>query len=667
MGVLKYRPEIDGLRAVAVIPVVLFHAGFKHFDGGFVGVDVFFVISGYLITTIILTEMEQGTFTLVNFYERRCRRILPALFLIMLVSLVFAWLWLFPSDMKAFTQSLAAVATFSSNILFWHETGYWGGDNELIPLLHTWSLAVEEQYYILSPLFMLLMWKFRKRWIFGSFITIAAYSLILSHWGAYNKPTATFFLLPTRGWELAVGASIAYYLMYRKKNSHVQFSYQRPVDEFFGLVGLIMIAYSVYAFNNSTPFPSFYALVPTLGAGFIILFASPRTLVGQLLGSKLPVGIGLISYSTYLWHQPLFAFARHKAIGEPNNQLLAALTVMSLLLAYLTWRYVETPFRKKGNISKKSVFVLAATCSVAFVTIGITGRITNGFDGRTTTAGSTFNSLVEKRKVNQGLSNKCDVSFTLSAECRTSDNPEILIWGDSFAMHLVDGIMASNPDAKIIQMTKSRCGPFFDVSPVGRFIPAAWAEGCMDFNGKVREWLQTNNSVKYVVMASPFYLYVLDGYTLQFRNGDLTEASLDLAVGELKKTISELETMGLNPIIFSPPPANGVDIGRCLARAEWVGSNLSVCDFLRSEIIPKRSKVYSFLEYFEDRNFVVHLEDLICDSSDCKTSLGDTYVFRDKTHLSHEGSALLGETYDFYQIITNGNSAEGLIGKNNFD
>jgi peptidoglycan/LPS O-acetylase OafA/YrhL len=162
---VKYRREIDGLRAVAVVPVILFHAGYSAFSGGYVGVDVFFVISGYLITTIILAEKEKGTFSLVNFYERRARRILPALFFVMLVSLLPAWLWMTPSDMTRFSRSLVAVSTFSSNILFWLESGYWGTANELKPLLHTWSLAVEEQFYILFPLYLILMWRFRKRWM----------------------------------------------------------------------------------------------------------------------------------------------------------------------------------------------------------------------------------------------------------------------------------------------------------------------------------------------------------------------------------------------------------------------------------------------------------------------------------------------------------------------
>jgi len=272
---MKYRAEIDGLRAVAVVPVMLFHAGFTRFRGGFVGVDVFFVISGYLITTLILSEKEQGTFSLINFYERRARRILPALFLVLLVSLPAAYLYLMPYDMKEFSQSLIAVASFSANMFFWRNGGYWGTANELKPLLHTWSLAVEEQYYVLFPLFLTLMWRFRKRWILSSFLLIAAASLVASQRGAYAHPAANFFLLPTRGWELALGASIAFYFLYQKQGRRTLFSHP-SIDEALSVLGLLMIGYAVFGFDDKVPFPSFYALIPTLGAGLIILFSSPR-------------------------------------------------------------------------------------------------------------------------------------------------------------------------------------------------------------------------------------------------------------------------------------------------------------------------------------------------------------------------------------------------------
>ena len=376
---MKYRVEIDGLRAIAVVPIILFHAGFEYFSGGFVGVDVFFVISGYLITTIILSEKEQGTFSLVNFYERRFRRILPALFMVMLVSLIFSLLWLMPSYMEDFSQSLMAVSTFSSNILFWRESGYWEISNELKPLLHTWSLAVEEQYYVLYPLFLMQIWNFRKDWILGSFIVIAAISLATAQWGAYNKPIPTFYLLPTRGWELAIGAGIAYYFLYRKQTVRTLLSH-KSVNEALGLLGLLMISYAVYVFDKGTPFPSLYALVPTVGTGLIILFSSSQTMVGRLLSIKPLVAVGLISYGAYLWHWPLLVFARHLSITEPSELTFAILALLTFPLAYLSWRYIEKPFRTKSISSRKTIFTLSFIGSVLFITVGLAGHFSNGFE-----------------------------------------------------------------------------------------------------------------------------------------------------------------------------------------------------------------------------------------------------------------------------------------------
>jgi peptidoglycan/LPS O-acetylase OafA/YrhL len=209
---MKYRREIDGLRAVALLPVILFHAGFQAFGGGYVGVDVFFVISGYLITSIILAEKVAGTFSLRSFYERRARRILPALFLVMLVCLPFAWLWLLPSDMKEFSASLVAVSTFSSNVLFWWESGYFDTAAELKPLLHTWSLAVEDQYYLIFPLLLVLTWKLNRTKTMWLLLAVALASLSLAQKGAYASPAATFYMLHTRIWELLVGALLAFYM-----------------------------------------------------------------------------------------------------------------------------------------------------------------------------------------------------------------------------------------------------------------------------------------------------------------------------------------------------------------------------------------------------------------------------------------------------------------------
>ena len=244
---MRYRPEIDGLRALAVIPVILYHAGFKLFGGGYVGVDVFFVISGYLITTIILAELETGTFSLVHFYERRARRILPALFVVMFACLPFAWMWLVPADMKLFSQGLVAVSTFASNILFWRKSEYFGGASELNPLIHTWSLAVEEQYYVLFPLFLMLTWKLGKRWIVGILAIVFLVSLGCAQYFIYSQPTFDFFMLPTRGWELLIGAFIAFYYANHNNKKH-----NLTIEQAGSLIGLLLITYSIFAYNDQT-------------------------------------------------------------------------------------------------------------------------------------------------------------------------------------------------------------------------------------------------------------------------------------------------------------------------------------------------------------------------------------------------------------------------------
>jgi peptidoglycan/LPS O-acetylase OafA/YrhL len=654
---MKYRAEIDGLRAVAVVPVILFHAGFKRFSGGFVGVDVFFVISGYLITTIILTEQEVGKFSLVQFYERRARRILPALFTVMAASLPFAWLWLMPSDMLDFSQSLVAVSTFASNILFWRETGYWGTANELKPLLHTWSLAVEEQYYILFPLFLMFMRRFRKFWVLSSFFAIATASLLASQWGALNSPTANFFLLPSRAWELAMGGCIAFYFLYAKPAIRSVLSH-KPSCELLSLIGLVMICTAISFFDRTVPYPSVYTLVPTIGAGLIIMFSSSQTVIGRLLGKKLVVGIGLISYSSYLLHQPLFAFARHRSQVEPSALLFALLATVSFFLAYLIWRFVEKPFRHSAGISRKSIFVLALTGTGTFGAIGLAGHVTGGFEHRTIATGSTLRSLEEKVKVNNGLSTACEGAFTLSADCRTSENPEVLVWGDSYAMHLVPGILASNPEAKVIQMTKSDCGPLFGVAAVaGPGYAASSASGCLEFTERVQEWLHAHKTIKFAVLSSPFSQYLSENNALIFQDGKLAESTVESVTREFRKTLEELKKMGITPIVFSPPPANGADLGRCLVRTLVSNRDLDDCNFRVSAILDEQLNVNRFLRNIEENYRVVYLSDFICDSVLCKTHLGSIFIYRDAGHLSHEGAVALGKAYNFYRIIVEGGDA----------
>lgn len=356
---MKYRAEIDGLRALAIMPVILYHAGFKLFEGGYVGVDVFFVISGYLITSILLAELDAGTFSVVNFYERRARRILPALFLVMLICLPFSWFMLTPEGMKRFSSSYVAVLIFLSNVYFWGQSGYFDSATELKPLVHTWSLAIEEQFYFLFPLYLLLTWRLGKRWIIGLLCIVFLVGLTSAQWLYSTHPSFNFYMLPTRGWELLIGAFIAFYHVHHKFEK-----YNRNIEQLGSVFGLLLIGYSVFSYNNKTPFPSLYTLVPTLGAALIIIFASHKTVIGKLLGSKIFVAIGLISYGAYLWHQPMFAFVRESSLDEPNIYLMSAMAVLSFAFAYLGWEYVEKPFRNKHRFSRTKIFTYGAFCSV---------------------------------------------------------------------------------------------------------------------------------------------------------------------------------------------------------------------------------------------------------------------------------------------------------------
>lgn len=456
---MKYRAEIDGLRALAVLPVILFHAGFEWFSGGFVGVDVFFVISGYLITTIIISEMAEGKFSIVNFYERRARRILPALFFVMAICIPFAWMWLTPLHLKDFGQSLVAVTTFSSNILFWQESGYFDTAAELKPLLHTWSLAVEEQYYILFPIFLMLTWRLGIKWILFILLMVFFTSLGIAQWSAYYSPSAAFFLLPARGWELLVGVFAAFYLKY---NTHLNL---HILNQVLSLLGFGMIVYSIIAFDKATPFPSLYTLIPTIGTGLLILCAVPKTLIHKLLSLKFVVGIGLVSFSAYLWHQPLLVFARHRLLGDVSEFILFVLCGVSLVMAWFSWKFVEAPFRNKDIFNRKSIFYSSALMSMIFCALGLflhVNTVTQPskavLSDKEISIPIKYNGIIEKGR-------KCSFPNLLNGDkyCEIFGNGklgEVVIIGDSHARVLSESFYSSiDSFYSLIDLTASGC-PF---------------------------------------------------------------------------------------------------------------------------------------------------------------------------------------------------------------
>jgi peptidoglycan/LPS O-acetylase OafA/YrhL len=610
---MDYRPEVDGLRAIAVMSVILSHSGLRMFSGGFVGVDVFFVISGYLITSIILADLERGNFSIVNFYERRARRILPALFLVMLVCIPFAWFWLLPRDMKDFSQSLFAVSTFSSNILFWSESGYFDTEAGLKPLLHTWSLAVEEQYYLFFPPFLMLCWKLCKRWIVALLGIMFVVSLAAAQWAVYAMPAAAYYLLPARVWELNIGAIAAYYL-YKTNRKKIS----RATGEVCGWFGVVLILYAVFTFSEETRFPGLYALVPTLGAVLIILFATQQTGVGRSVGNKAFVGIGVISYSAYLWHQPLFAFARYKTLLEPSYPAFLALSVLALVLAYFSWKYVEAPFRKSGKIAGRTIVTLSFSFSLFFVSVGYFGHAKNGFDDR---IDRVLLGDIGHEEFHKYLDEKyfdCEpkavaesaLSYGPFLRCKQSHQgtPEIVLLGDSHAEHLFLGLAENLPDKNLAFYIQ-------DGEPyVGNLVFKPIFDELLS-NGQTQQ-----------IIFTMYYLEKVDPLDEGFYEGFSSTIKALLKAGKSVTLVGDVPSFNLNPI-------------QCLARKLNADCILSIEDVERQRMI--YDDVLDRLAN-EFRLNYVRIDETFCSDKICSMSQGDSILYRDNHHLNIIGSKTVG-------------------------
>ncbi len=647
---MHYRREIDGLRAIAVLAVILFHAGFEGFRGGFVGVDVFFVISGYLITSIILSGKQDGTFTLLRFYERRARRILPALFLVMLACLPFAWLWMLPAEMVSFSRSLVAVLLFASNILFWRETGYFATANELKPLLHTWSLAVEEQYYVLFPLFLLLAWRLGRRWMVGLLALAAVASLALAQWSSINSPTAGFYLLPTRGWELLIGALAAFH---HSKGTVSLGDRLTPVFQAGSLLGMLLIGYAICAFDRSTPFPSLYALAPTLGTLCVILFATPATLVGRLLGSKVLVGIGLLSYSAYLWHQPLFAFARMRSIEAPGVLQLLSLAVLSILLAFLSWKFVEQPCRDSRKTSRQAIFGGAIAAALVMVGVGVVGQRQSGFESRFSLPSDIAKTLVvpdrrgvcfDRPEAYLRTDWLCDIGPKIG-------NASFLVFGDSHALTLLPAFeeLAGRNAKRGLSTGASGCIPLLGVFAV----PADQRDAaCHRLNQRVYEYVKAQE-IKKVFLVARWTYYTDGGYDeTDFSHIGLSQDSkaskqLSREAFEqgLEETVAAYAAIGVQPIIVSQAPQQRHDARTVYYKAyandaSQPGGNIrklsvSVAEHLKLQLFTS----LLFGKYTQaGRLSLVSLDDLFCDSSKCLIGTDRASWYFDDDHLSVVGA-----------------------------
>ncbi|WP_231422775.1 acyltransferase family protein [Pseudomonas sp. Leaf59] len=522
MTVLAYRRDIDGLRAIAVLAVVLFHFGVPGVTGGFVGVDVFFVISGFLITSIIWRERQAGRFSFVEFWARRARRILPALFVMIVATLVAGWFLLAPKDYEELGRAAHYQVIFTSNLLFARQHGYFEAASDIKPLLHTWSLAVEEQFYILFPLLLTLLSSRLKHWRLALFGVLLV-SFGMSVWAVEHEPQKAFFLLHLRAWELLAGAMLAVLPAREWRASPALAQWVS-----LGAMGLILIA--VFGFDSQTAFPGAAALLPVLGVvGLIWANGQQYTWVGRLLSSKVMVGLGLISYSWYLWHWPVFVYANYAAVDGLSATELGALMLLSLVLGYLSWRFVETPFREKRLLAtRKSILVAAA---VGILSIGLTGVALRKADGVPSRLSEQALRYAQAKKWSPEL-------MACMADKDTPDerlfchfgpkNPAVsaLVWGDSHATALIPAleIGAKKHDISLMEASFAGCVPLDGLENIAR---------CAHFNRRV-EKAMSERPISDVVLAARWSLYLYGQMS-----GDKEHALKDPSTGQYVRAVAE--------------------------------------------------------------------------------------------------------------------------------
>jgi peptidoglycan/LPS O-acetylase OafA/YrhL len=626
-----------------VVAVVLYHSNLGIVPGGFLGVDVFFVISGYLITGIIFHDLYHGSFSISKFYERRARRILPALLFITAATIPLAWIWLIPTDLKDFSQSLVAITLFSSNLLFFKESGYFEISAELKPFLHTWSLSVEEQFYLFFPFFLLVTFRNVRRLLPWIVLIICIIGFAFAALIGESSQLFVFYMLLGRAWELLFGALC--FLLRQRIQDSLKYELLRKLLSYFGI---FLIASSFLGKVIPVTYP-WVAVPSVLGVGLILVSLPAGTFASKILNSSPLIFIGLISYSIYLWHQPLFAFAKQRTLGELSLLQTIFLLVLTGTLGALTWRFIETPFRDKAKINKKALFRFVGSFSLILLIFGLFGQFTSGKVSR---FGERWNMVDEQIYLpNYGLREECEADFKFQILCRTSSDPEIMIWGDSFAMHIIDGILASNSNAKILQDTNSNCAPVVGLAVLVPGSSYEFGQKCIKSNRRVLEYLKVNSTIKYVVLSGEFRKFFdKENFIVDSKMRIVRDDSAFLR--GMEETLRSIRSMEKIPVIFSPTPQNGTNLGRCTKKAKFFGEQLAQCNFnfVEAKIFQQRER--ELLESLEGLVSVVRLEDGMCDQKTvCQVSKNGIILYRDSGHLTKVGSAFLGTKMDFYSLI----------------
>ena len=639
-----YIPEIDGLRAVAVGGVILFHFDVGPFPGGFVGVDIFFVISGFLITGIIDREIRANTFTLRDFWLRRARRILPAALVMTLVTIVAFALIFPPAFFRDLADSLRAQAVFASNIHFWREDGYFADSAHLKPLLHTWSLSLEEQFYLAFPLILVVCGTLRTGIRISVVVLIFATSLTICVLATYSAPTASFYLLPYRAWELCAGAVLA--LLANARRAPLVPSH--PVRELLCAGGLVAIALAYLLLDENSPFPSYTAMLPVAGAVAIILAnLEGGTFIGSVLRWRLSIGVGLISYSLYLWHWPIYVLLSWTE-GWPLGLVpVAGGMLLSLALAVLSYRYVELPVRTNRLRFPPSTIAVGSIAGTAgvFLVAHLLLDLGNGvLVDRNGTLGAWHDEARALEPHADGCLNKLRTSSG-EVSCRYEGEParhvDVFVWGDSQASVLVPAFerAARERELSFDFAVSTGCVPVSGMRRVDRTTP----KRCEQINASaLAHLIETRPSV--VVLAGSYVGALRSGAIRDVRAERRTDAdrTADEFFVRLHETVRALHGIGSTVVMVVEPPRPSRHPVLDQLRARMVGASIESAAPTPTE---HRRRTQSFYEAVtrEMAIEILDLSDEFCGTGRCTLSLDDRSLYRDRAHLSNFGALLLAE------------------------
>jgi peptidoglycan/LPS O-acetylase OafA/YrhL len=627
-----YRPDIDGLRAIAVLAVIIFHANSRFMPGGFIGVDIFFVISGYLITGLIATGIENNTFTFTDFYTRRIKRIFPAYIVVALLTLIGSSYLLIPNDYVLFTSSLAASWVFVSNIFFSLSSwGYFGSRTEEFPLLHTWSLSVEEQFYFVFPTILILLYRYFRTQLIPVLVVMGILCVAYSEYKTGQKPT--YFLLTTRAHELIIGA-LAFFISQRRPVQNLL------VSNVLALLGVGLMLGSLFLINRNTAFPGINSLYPCLGTALVIYACSMDNAITPLLKHKWMVAMGLISYSLYLWHWPIFSFLRYRKI-ELSFGVAAAAVALTFILAYLTWKFIETPIRKNKNMRFKQAFTqIYLLPTVAFMSVGLYSYMTEGAPKRFS---ADMRELISSYSFERDLGRTCSVAdgdyrkidaAYLLEHCAfgdtTQSQAQILLLGDSHANHFKPFLeqLASNAKLKAVYNVQGSCSPID--FPVAGKPASAESQACQKRN---LDMLELASNYKYVALGGFWSSKV---YTHDFQSGMIT-------------AVDKIRASGAIPVIFKDSPYYKSDMSQCILQKKrgWITDEQS-CDIPYQFVQQTQAAVDQIIDQIKIQHpeiLVVDAKKIMCNQEVCPTYIENLAVYKDINHINAKAAKFLGDQY----------------------